>query len=73
MSSGAVPADDPAVRLVAAFMPALGRFEQGRAGLGQQEAALAEQIGRARFALSGAATPPDATLTLRLSDGVVSG
>ena len=72
IESGTVPMDDPALRVVRAYVPALGRFEQMRAALDRQEAQLAEQIGRASFAVHGEAVPPDATFSLRLADGLVS-
>jgi hypothetical protein len=73
IESGDIPQDDPAMRVVLAYVPALSRFEQARQQLAQQQAALAEQIERARFAVTGASVPPDATFTLRLADGVVGG
>jgi hypothetical protein len=73
IASNQVPVDDPALRVVQAYVPVLGRFEQMRALADQQEAALAEQIGRARFAVHGTVVPPDATFSLRLADGVVRG
>jgi hypothetical protein len=73
ISAATVPLDDPALRIVEAYVPLLGRFEQVRGQLDQQEITLAEQIGRARFAVYGTAVPPDATFSLRFADGVVSG
>jgi hypothetical protein len=73
IEAGTVPMDDPALRVVRAYIPVLGRFEQTRALLDRQEVQLAEQIGRAGFAVHGTTVPPDATSTLRLADGVVGG
>ena len=41
--------------------------------LNQKEPAIAKRIGEAFFAVYGTEIPPDATFTLRLSDGVVKG
>jgi hypothetical protein len=73
IESGTVPMDDPALLVVQAYIPLLGRFEQARGQIDEQENTIAEQIGRARFAVYGTAVPPDATFSLRLADGVVSG
>ncbi len=43
------------------------------AELGRQEAALNKRVGEAAFAVYGNSIPPDATMSLRISDGVVKG
>jgi hypothetical protein len=66
-------ANDPLLALALAIDP-LNRATA--AEVGRQEAVLtsnAELIGQAIFATYGKALPPDATFTLRISDGVVKG
>jgi hypothetical protein len=65
--------NDAGLDIVLAYFPTLVRFEQQRSQIGDQEGAIAEQIGRARYAVYGTRVPPDATFSLRLADGVVSG
>ncbi|MGE3171280.1 MAG: S46 family peptidase [Planctomycetota bacterium] len=49
---------------------ALGDREQMR-DIGAQEAALQKQVGEACFAVYGTSIPPDATMSLRISDGLI--
>jgi len=49
------------------------RAGQGGADLAEKETAATQQIGAAYFAVYGTDVPPDATFTLRISDGVVTG
>ncbi len=67
------PAADPAVALVRAITPDMDAFVAASRAQGAEASALARQIGRARFETYGAAVPPDATFSLRFTDGVVSG
>lgn len=69
---GEVP-DDPAVRLVAGWMPTILEAERETARIGVAEAELAADLGRARFAVFGSAVPPDGTGSPRIADGVVQG
>ena len=64
---------DPAVALVRGLLPAIQAFQSAAAGLGAREAEVARQLGRARFQAFGNAVPPDATFSLRFTDGVVAG
>ena len=65
--------DDPAVALVQDLLPRIAEFFQTSRALDAEEADLARQLGRARYAAYGNSVPPDATFSLRFTDGVVSG
>jgi hypothetical protein len=64
---------DPA--LVMARILGSGVFEaqQNYSALSEREDELLSQLGRAWFSIYGTSIPPDATFSLRISDGVVSG
>ena len=65
--------DDPAVRLVAGWMPTILEAERESARIGALEAELAADLGRVRFAVFGSAVPPDGSFSPRIADGVVQG
>ncbi len=73
LQSEALPEGDPALELVRAFYERYRDFRSARAALAEQQRALARRLGQARFAVYGTEVPPDATFTLRLSDGRVRG
>lgn len=73
LEAGTLSLDDPAVQVAAAFVPRLLDFQSASAGLTARENELAGDLGRARFAVYGTEVPPDATFSLRLADGVVTG
>jgi hypothetical protein len=73
VAAGPLPQTDPAVRLALAFAPRHIEFVRERNRLNAAEAGLVAQLGRARFEVYGTRVPPDATFSLRITDGVVRG
>ena len=64
---------DPALGIVRAYLPAFIQFQQVVASVFPQEEEIAAELGRARFDIYGTDVPPDATFSLRIADGVVTG
>lgn len=67
------PADDPALALVEGILPDVQLWAAQARAIAAREADIARRLGRARFATFGTSVPPDATFSLRFSDGVVRG
>jgi hypothetical protein len=65
--------DDPAIQLAQAIAPAFGQMQQMQGSIGADLEELTSRLARARFAAFGQSVPPDATFSLRISDGVVRG
>ena len=64
---------DPALGIVRAYLPTFSQFQQIVASVFPQEEEIAAELGRARFEIYGTDEPPDATFSLRIADGVVTG
>ncbi|MGE0158778.1 MAG: S46 family peptidase [Gemmatimonadales bacterium] len=64
---------DPALGIVRAYLPAFIEFQQTAGEVFPQEAEIAADLGRARYEIYGTDVPPDATFSLRIADGVVTG
>ena len=64
---------DPAIQLVTAIMPYVQGYVSASRGLGARERDLARRLGQERFATYGSSVPPDATFSLRFTDGIVKG
>lgn len=65
--------DDPLLRLVRQMVTTYGRLEPRLQELNAEQAVQNERLAHALFAVYGTDLPPDATFTLRISDGVVAG
>ncbi len=72
-SGGPSPAEEPALRLIAATLPVTRRYRTEFGRLTAAEAELEEELGRARFAVYGRSVPPDGTFSPRITDGRVRG
>jgi hypothetical protein len=70
---GTLTMADPAIAIVRAYLPAFIAFQQTIGSVFPQEEEIAAELGRARFEIYGTDVPPDATFSLRIADGVVSG
>jgi hypothetical protein len=64
---------DPAVVVAQALLPAVQAYAASQQAAGAELSEQATRLARARFDLYGTASPPDATFTLRLTDGTVRG
>jgi hypothetical protein len=61
------------MKVAKVLAPLMQREAMLDARIKAEESALGTRIGQALFAVFGTKIPPDATLTLRLADGVVEG
>ncbi len=73
LDSGYLRSGDPSVSVIEALAPLYFAFAQQVENLQAREEHLNAQLARARFAIQGTEIPPDASFSLRLADGIVSG
>jgi hypothetical protein len=71
LATGALTMEDPAIAVVSAVADRMGAYQAAFGQLGQQQEAIAQQLGLARFDVYGTTIPPDATFSLRMADGMV--
>ena len=71
VASGADLSEDPAVAAAQAILPELQSYFGALQPLNAELGELQTRLALSRFELYGTATPPDATFSLRISDGVV--
>ena len=70
-SAAVTGSKDPMIVLARKLNPIAMRVQQRAARLNDEISANAEKVGRAIYAAYGRSLPPDATFSLRISDGVV--
>lgn len=64
---------DPAIVVARALWPRFANYQQQAGRLETELTDLRGRLARARYSIYGTDIPPDATFTLRINDGVVSG
>ncbi len=73
LDSGYLTSGDVTVKLIEALAPAYLSLGQQLTSFASTEENLNARLARAQFAIYGKSIPPDATFSLRISDGVVAG
>ncbi|MEO5511936.1 MAG: S46 family peptidase [Longimicrobiales bacterium] len=74
IDAGTLTMSDPAMQIAAALAPVLlDTYARENNRIGVAETDLRSQLGRARFEINGTDVPPDASLSPRITDGVVKG
>ncbi|HXT16051.1 MAG TPA: S46 family peptidase [Gemmatimonadaceae bacterium] len=72
-SAAVASSNDPLIKLARLIEPTNRKLAERQAKLDAIVSANAEKIGQAIFAAYGTSLPPDATFTLRITDGLVEG
>lgn len=70
---GILNSDDPFIQFILNTDEISAEYDERINELVDKEATYTQQLGRALFAVYGTSIPPDATFTLRISDGIVEG
>ncbi len=73
LAAGSLTLADPALEMVGAFFQRFVAFFFAMQEITEAESEVAIALGRARLAIYGTTIPPDATFSLRIADGVVTG
>ena len=73
LDEGYLQSDDPSASLIQALAPLYLNVSRQMGDLRSSEGTLNRRLSAARRAIYGAMVPPDATFSLRISDGVVKG
>ena len=73
LDEGFLNSDDPAVPIISALAPLYFTAQQQAESLKNREDLLIAELASLRFALYGTDVPPDASFSLRISDGQVGG
>ncbi|PSQ81129.1 MAG: S46 family peptidase [Bacteroidetes bacterium QS_8_68_15] len=73
LAAGTLSSEDPALEAVSGLYTLFQDFQSARSGLEAQQQQVARRLGQARYDEYGNDVPPDATFSLRIADGRVSG
>ncbi len=73
LDNGFLNSDDPTVPVISALAPLYFTAQQQAESFNNREDLLVAELASLRFALYGTDVPPDASFSLRISDGTVAG